>query len=121
MAYEGEELDNKLLLIAYDMIFGEQFLYDLKSPVPEGEMVMGVDEISVSKVKNESDHIVVNGKNFNEYSIVYNGDDALDTTYIDRNTLMVTGVTAADGDVFTVKQVDKAHHILSSTGDYIYQ
>ena len=120
MAYEGEELDDKLLLITYDMIFGEQYLYDLESPVPEGEMAMGVDEITVSKVKNESSHIVVSGKNFNEYSVVYNGDDALVTTYIDRNTLMVADVTAVVGDVFTVKQVDKSHHILSSTDEYIY-
>lgn len=120
MAYKDEELDDKLLLIAYDMMFGEMYMYDGISPVPDGDMKMGVDDIFISEVKNESSHIVVGGYNFNEYSVVYNGDVGLETIYIDKNTLMVNDIAAIKGDEFTVKQVDKSHHILSSSSVYIY-
>lgn len=119
-AYEGEEQDNKLCLIAYDMLFGDNYIYDGESPVPEGEMRRGVDEISIKAVKNEGDHIVVSGKNFNEFSVVYVGDDAVDTIYVDRGKLMVEDAEFEQGDVITVKQVDESKHILSSTDAYVY-
>lgn len=119
-AYEGEEQDNKLCLIAYDMLFGDNYIYDGESPVPEGEMRRGVDEISIKAVKNEGDHIVVSGKNFNEFSVVYVGDDAMDTIYVDRGKLMVEDAEFEQGDVITVKQVDKSKHILSTTDAYVY-
>ena len=119
-AYEGEEQDNKLCLIAYDMLFGDNYIYDGESPVPEGEMRRGVDEISIKAVKNEGDHIVVSGKNFNEFSVVYVGDDAMDTIYVDRGKLMVEDAEFEQGDVITVKQVDESKHILSTTDAYVY-
>lgn len=119
-AYEGEEQDSKLCLIAYDMLFGDNYIYDGESPVPEGEMRRGVDEISIKAVKDEGDHIVVSGKNFNEFSVVYVGDDAVDTIYVDRGKLMVEDAEFEQGDVITVKQVDESKHILSSTDAYVY-
>lgn len=118
--YTGEELDEKLCLIAYDMLFGERYLYGGGSPVPEGEMRRGVDEITIDTVKNEGDHITVTGHNFNEFSVVYVGDDALDTVYVDREKLMVQEFNVEAGDVITVKQVDESKHILSSTDNYVY-
>lgn len=120
MLYEGDELDDKLTLIAYDMMFGNRYIYDGESPVVLSDMKMGVDVISIKEVKNDSSGIVVTGENFNEYSIVYVGDKDMETTYIDKNTLMVSEETASSGDEFTVKQVDKSHHILSSSDVYMY-
>ena len=113
-------VEEKIHMIAYDMLFGERYLYDGGSPVPEDDMKMGVDVISISSIKNKSDHIVVTGENFNEFSVVYDGDKDLDTIYVDSNTLMVEDRKASSGDVFTVKQVDKSHHILSTSEKYVY-
>lgn len=113
-------VEEKIHMIAYDMLFGERYLYDGGSPVPEDDMKMGVDVISISSIKNKSNHIVVTGENFNEFSVVYDGDKDLDTIYVDSNTLMVEDRKASSGDVFTVKQVDKSHHILSTSEKYVY-
>lgn len=113
-------VEEKIHMIAYDMLFGERYLYDGESPVPEDDMKMGVDVISISSIKNKSNHIVVTGENFNEFSVVYDGDKDLDTIYVDSNTLMVEDRKASSGDVFTVKQVDKSHHILSTSEKYVY-
>ena len=117
---DPEVVEEKVHMIAYDMLFGERYFYDGGSPVPEDDMKMGVDVISISSIKNKSDHIVVTGENFNEFSVVYDGDKDLDTIYVDSNTLMVEDRKASSGDAFTVKQVDKSHHILSTSEKYVY-
>ncbi len=119
-AYEGEEQDSKLCLIAYDMLFGDRYLYGGESPVPEGEMKRGVDDITVKSAENEGDHIVVTGENFNEFSVVYVGDDAMDTIYVDRGKLMVEEMALEPGDAVTVKQVDESKHVLSTTDYFVY-
>ncbi len=119
--YSDEVLEEKLRLISYDMLFGDKYMFEDGIVVPESPMRMGVDIISVSDVKNERDHIVVKGNNFTEYSVVYVEDKDLVTTYVDKQTLLVEGELAKTGDVFTVKQVDKSHHILGTTDEYIYE
>ena len=47
-----EELDHAVTLLAYDMLFGDDYVYDGQSPVPEvGEkpMIMGLEEIGISR------------------------------------------------------------------------
>lgn len=117
--YSDEVLEEKLRLISYDMLFGDKYMYEDGIVVPENEMQMGVDIISVTDVNNERDHIVVKGENFTEYSVVYVGDKDLTTTYVDRQTLYVEDEQVEAGDEITVRQVDKSHHELSSTEVYI--
>lgn len=120
---DEEELDHAVTLLAYDMLYGEDYIYDGQSPVPEvgqGQIIMGLEEIGISRVSNEGDHAVVRGRNFNEYSKVYIGDDECDTVYVDRNTLMVQGQTIGENAEVTVKQVDESGHVLSSTDGYTF-
>ncbi len=119
--YEDEEvLEEKLCLIAYDMLFGDKFIYDGEIPVPEPHIKRGVWDINLEKVYKETEHILIKGENFNVFSKVYEEDNELETIYVDSNTLMVEDYTPEAGEIFTVKQVDKSHHILSSTSEYIY-
>lgn len=121
MLYDGEEEDYIIRLLAYDMLFGNKYMYNGKSPVNDMKrMKLGIDPISVTGVSNERNHIVVKGENFNEYSVVFMEGKKQETIYVDRNTLMVEGVSAMHGDSFTVKQVDKANNVLSSTANFIY-
>lgn len=119
--YQGAELDHAVTLLAYDMLFGDDYIYDGQSPVQEdGEIRMGLEEISIQKVNNEVDHIVVKGRNFNEYSKVFIGDDEMDTIYVDRNTLMVPDKLAETGGEVTVRQMDESGHELSSTDIFVF-
>lgn len=119
--YEDDVLEDKLRLISYDMLFGDKYMFDNGVVLPANEMQMGVDIISVTQVSNERDHMVIKGQNFTEYSVVYDGDKDLTTTYVDRQTLLVEETLAEVGDEITVKQVDKSHHILSSSEIYVFQ
>ena len=118
--YEGDRLDDVLVNIAYDMLYGDNYLFAGEVIVPETDMKMGIDEIKITNVENVDDHIVIHGDNFNQYSVVSINDDNLETYYIDRKTLMVEEIQLEKGDVAEVKQIDKSHHELSSSQSYIY-
>ncbi len=120
LAYSGNELDEKLTLITYDMLFGKKYLYDGNNAVDENVMKMGVSDILITNVKNEEEHVVISGDMYNTFSHVYVNDDEKDTMYIDENTLIIQDYLLSPGDEITVKQVDKSHHILSSTDVYVY-
>lgn len=119
--YSAVEREDKLRLIAYDMLFGDKYMYDGNPAVPENEMQMGVDVIAVTDAKNESSHIVIRGENFTEYSVVFIGDKDLETIYVDRQTLMVEDEKLESGDEITVRQVDKSHHELGSSEIFVFQ
>lgn len=117
---DSQELEDKLCLIAYDMLFGEQYIYDGEIPVPEPHIRRGVSDITIEIVKKEGDHILIKGENFNTFSKIYEDDNELETIYVDATTLMVEEYTPESGETYTVKQVDKSGHILSTTLEYIY-
>ncbi len=119
--YEGEELDEVQTLLAYDMLFGENYIYGGKPPVPAPHMQFGVLKIAITDMYNEEDHVVVKGENFNSYSVVFEDDDSLDTVYIDSNTLMVEDYAIDPEKQYTVHQIDKSKRDLSASEVYIKQ
>lgn len=84
-------------------------------------MRYGVDEIKVIEVKNVEEHIVVSGENFNMYSKVFLEDEQLETVYVDRNTLLVEETNAKAGEEYMVGQVDKSHHLRSTTNSIVFK
>lgn len=118
--YTGEEQNDKLCMIAYDMLFGERYLYGGASPVPEGEMQYGVEPVLIRDVSYDSGRLVITGDGFNEFSVAYAGDDALETAYVSHETLVVEEADISEGTEITVKQVDESKRILSSADVYLY-
>lgn len=118
---DQEVMEDKLCLLAYDMLYGKCYMYDGESPVVESEMRYGVDPISISRVDNVEEHMVIKGENFNLFSVVYENGESIDTVYVDRQTLLIQDKMAKAGDVFEVKQVDESHHVKSSTPEYIFK
>ncbi|MBQ8924300.1 MAG: sulfatase-like hydrolase/transferase [Lachnospiraceae bacterium] len=121
MLYEGEELDEKLTLIAYDELFGDNYIFSSHTPVPEGEMKMGITPILINDVAYKDGNISVTGENFNSYSVIFINDKDVETTYVSETELIAEDVEInADDEVF-VAQVDAAHHILSETEKIIFK
>ncbi|MBQ9608937.1 MAG: sulfatase-like hydrolase/transferase [Lachnospiraceae bacterium] len=121
LLYEGEELDEKLTLIAYDELFGDDYIFDGHTPVPEGEMKMGITPITIDDAVISGEGISVTGENFNTYSVIFINDDAVETTYISKTELIAEDVKIEAGDEVLVAQVDAAHHVLSETEKIIFK
>lgn len=119
--YEGEELDEKLQMIAYDELFGDNYIYDGHTPVPERHMIMGITPITLEGAFNNGTSISITGQNFNSYSVVYVNDKKVDTSYISETELIIDEGDVESGDEIVVKQVDAAHHELSETNVITYE
>lgn len=119
--YMDENYLEELELLQYDMLYGDREVYDGMNPYIASELQMGIREIKINSVAAEEDgSIYVRGSYFNEYSVVYCNNSAVSTTYIDANTLRISGVTPKEGDVFRVAQVGTDNYALGYTTDYVY-
>ncbi|MBQ7706523.1 MAG: LTA synthase family protein [Lachnospiraceae bacterium] len=118
--YEGDELDEKLEMLAYDELFGENYLYDGHTPVPERHIRRGITPIVLEEAFDNGSSVSVKGENFNTYSVVFVNDKKVDTDYISENELLIDSDKVSSGDEIVVKQVDMAHHQLSETNMIVY-
>lgn len=81
---------DRLELIQYDMLYGDNDIYKGSMPYVPTEMKMGVRDIVIDNIIIKEDgSIYVRGKNFNMYSIVsVNGAD-VETEFIDSEILRI--------------------------------
>lgn len=81
---------DRLEIIQYDMLYGDNDIYEGNTPYLPTEMKMGIKEIVIENIIIKDDgSVYVRGKNFNKYSIVnINGTD-VETEFIDSEILRV--------------------------------
>ena len=119
--YAGEELDDKLTLIAYDELFGDNYIFDGHTPVPEGDMRMGITLITFDRYEADEEKVTAYGEHFNTYSVIFVNGKPQETTYISETEIAAYDVELEPGDEICVKQVDAAHHELSETETFTVQ
>lgn len=108
-----------LELLQYDILYGEQYIYDGINPFVASDLKMGVKNISILSVSTSNNQVYVHGENFTEASRVTINENTVDTIFIDESTLQIPNTTINDLDSFKVNQV-KGHTVLSSTDEFIY-
>jgi phosphoglycerol transferase MdoB-like AlkP superfamily enzyme len=113
------DYQENLELLQYDMLYGEQYIYDGINPFVATDLKMGVEDINILSVSTSDNQIYINGENFTESSRVTINENSVDTIFIDESTLKVPNTTINNLDSFKVNQV-KGHTILSSTDEFIY-
>ncbi len=116
--------DSKAVLMQYDMLYGDRYIYNYIEPYERYPMKLGIYDITVdSAVYNEVNGLTVKGENFTEFSKILINDDRQDTLYVDENTLMIISDNMGDieaGDEICVAQIDKNKHELSRSNSITY-
>ena len=124
---DDSEFKDVAELLQYDMLYGNQYIYDRIRPYQTIDMKLGIDDIITESVEfdDATGNILVRGQNFTPFSVVLINDERTETTYVDRETLMIIAEDVArvpeDGDVFEVAQIDKDKHELTRTPPVIYE
>ena len=59
---------------------------------------MGTDEIKITDAYEYSDHICVEGENFNTFSVVFVNDKECTTVAVNGNMLIAKGIKRKKGD-----------------------
>ena len=109
----------ELELLQYDMLYGNQTIFNGTNPYIKTDLQMGVDEIKVNGILNSLDNMYIKGENFTEYSKVFLNDTELETTYVDDKTLSISSTTLNTGDIITVGQKGDDKLILSYSKPYV--
>lgn len=103
----GEEYLDKLQILEYDMLYGDQKAYGEAGAPAATALQMGIEPITVSSAVLEYGRLLVTGENFTEFSAVVAGEDVLETVFIDRQHIAVpkeAGITEETQSVCVAQQ-----------------
>lgn len=110
-------------LLEYDMLYGEQDVFDGTNPYEVIDMKMGVKEIEIQSVAYRRKAILVSGSNFTPYTKIFLNDKEVETEYISSTLVLAFDVEPKEQNDVQVKQVDKDGVVLSESEkfEYVYQ
>lgn len=102
--------------LAYDMLYGEDYIYGGTSPFKPTDMKMGVKDIKITDIVQIGEDYYIKGENFTEYSKISLDGEVLDTIYLGPTILgLKEEVNPADVSRMKISQVEKNKEILSTT------
>ena len=110
-----------LELLQYDILYGDQYVYNGKPPITEGHMQMGIKEVTLTDlVENLDETYSLYGTNFTKWSKVYINDEKQESTFLNNTRIELPGSKLKDGDIITVSQVGSSNTIFRTSSEYIY-
>lgn len=106
----------KLEALAYDLLYGEYYIYGGETPFQPTDMKMGIYDIKIKEVVQVGDVYYIKGQNFTEYSKVSLDGKPLKTIFLGPTLLGLKEDVDPErvGDM-KISQVEKNDVILSTT------
>ncbi len=105
-----------LRTLAYDMLYGEHYIYGGTNPYKATDLKMGVRDIKIDEVVQIGEKYYIKGQNFTEYSKISLDGEILDTVYLGPTILALSEkVDPEDASRMKVSQVEKNEEVLSTT------
>lgn len=108
--------------LQYDILYGDRFYYNGVDAYPATDLVMGIDEVEITSLRNTglSDIIYVNGHNFTKWSKVFVNGEKIPTTYVCGSVLTINREDISDGDVVIVNQMGSSNTVFRSSNEMVY-
>ena len=105
---ESEDYRRRLEVLEYDALYGEKFSYKDKN-YSCADMKFGNSEIIVDKYMLIDRNLAVNGRNFNEFSVVYINGKRYDTVFVkEMGTLVAQNVRLSEAEIYHVAVAQEA-------------
>lgn len=115
--YRGEKsYMRNFRALAYDMLYGEHYIYGGKNIFKPTDMRMGVKEIRIDKIVKVGEDYYIKGQNFTEFSRISLDGEILKTVYLGPTILALNEEVDPEEAVnMKVSQVEKNKEVLSTT------
>lgn len=111
-----------LELLQYDILYGNQYVYDGEPPITEGHMQMGVkDTVVTDLIIHLDEGYSLYGQNFTKSSKVYVNGEKQKSSFLNNTRIELPETMLAEGDVLTVSQVGSSNTIFRTSCEYIYE
>ena len=106
---ESPDYLSELQLLSYDMLYGEQYLWEDQEPYEPTQMTFGFHPVTLSSyhaiynAANDDYYLQVTGAHFTPYTDVYiNGTRHRETIVVSGTELFLPAVSLKEGDVISV-------------------
>lgn len=118
----GEEYQDELQLLEYDMLYGEGYFEQEGLPEPT-PIRYDVEDVTVHAIEPLEKGCRIVGEHFTDYSVIYVNDLPRDTFYCSDTELILLDGALSDGDVLCVAQVSAVDEldILSQSNSLLYE
>lgn len=113
-----------LELLQYDILYGEQYVYDGKLPITaeDTHMVMGVRDVTLQNlVPHLDDGYSLYGENFTKSSKIFVNGEKQKSNFLNNTRIDISELELKDGDVISVNQMGSSNTLFRKSDDYIYQ
>ena len=113
-----------LELLQYDILYGDQYVYDGKPPITaeDTHMVMGVRDVTLQNlVPHLDDGYSLYGENFTKSSKIFVNGEKQKSNFLNNTRIDISEVELKDGDVISVNQMGSSNTLFRKSDDYIYQ
>ena len=108
--------------LQYDLLYGKRYAYDQEDLYPASDLVMGVNEITVTTSQYTTDNMLsVSGSNFTQSCKVYVNGEKRNTRFVSTNLLKTDLTDLKAGDVITVNALGSRSTILRSSNEYVLE
>lgn len=109
--------------LQYDILYGEQYIYDGENPFERTEMHLGVKDAELHSIEKISDgQYYVKGKNLTQSAFLEVNGELIQANFIDENTLLLLDTQLKDGDKvdIAIRSNSSTHRVLTRTEKYYY-
>ena len=110
-----------LELLQYDILYGDQYVYDGNPPITEGHMVMGVRDVSLTDIVPHLDGgYTLYGENFTAYTRVYVNGEEQEKKFLNNTRIDLPSTELKEGDVVHTCQYGSSDTLFRKSDEYIY-
>lgn len=112
-----------LEMLQYDILYGEQYVYDGTNPFEKTKMTLGVKAAELHSIEKIADgQYYIKGANFTQSAFLEVNGELVEANFIDENTLLVLDTELVTGDEVDVaiRSNSSTHKVLTRTDKYLY-
>lgn len=118
---EQSYLDN-MKILEYDILYGDQDVFEGEVPYEATELHMGVQPVTISRVLIQEGGLYVTGWNYTKNSVIYINGKECDTACVSSNMLYTSDYDLKDGDnEVCIYQISDDNIVLSTSELYILE
>ena len=111
-----------LELLQYDILYGDQYVYDGKPPIAGGHMVMGVRDVTLQNViPHLGEGYSLYGENFTKSSKVFVNGEKQKSTFLNNTRIDLPETELYEDDVIVVSQMGSSNTTFRKSDEYLYQ
>ncbi len=119
--YSMEDIHlEQLETLQYDMLYGEREVFNGFNPYGKTTMDMGIIPIELHNVDVVGGSTYIHGDNFTEFSVVLVNEEAIESTFVNDNTLFVPDFEMEEMDRVCVAQMVGWNDELSRTQEIVF-